>query len=101
MYPFDEKFQAKVAEMREGGVEPYPTAAELRPTHLSTDLHARYKGVEDPSAEDGSTDVALSGRVMFRNRMGKLLFLRIQDRGEASVPDVDEEERDESVHNTR
>ena len=94
MYPFDEKFQAKVAEMREGGVEPYPTAAELRPTHLSTDLHASYMGVEDPSAEDGSTDVALSGRVMFRNRMGKLLFLRIQDRGEASVPDVDEEGND-------
>jgi len=91
MYPFDSKFQTKVAEMRDAGTEPYPTAAGMKPTHLSTELHARYVGVEDPSQDDAAEGVAVGGRVMFRNRMGKLLFLRIQDRGEATVQDQDED----------
>lgn len=91
MYPFDDKFQTKVGELREAGVEPYPTAADLPVTHLSTELHERFVGVEDPSEDPAGKGVSLGGRVIFRNRMGKLLFLRIQDRGEATVPDTDED----------
>ena len=91
MYPFDPKFQTKVGELREAGVEPYPTAADLPVTHVSTELHAKYVGVEDPSTDPAGKGVALGGRVLFRNRMGKLLFLRIQDRGEATVDDTDDD----------
>lgn len=91
MYPFDEKFQAKIAEMRAAGMQPYPTAEGMVPTHTSTDLQRHFVGVEDPSEDPDGQGVAVAGRVMFRNRMGKLLFLRIQDVGEASVPDTDSE----------
>jgi lysyl-tRNA synthetase class 2 len=83
MYPFDEKFLTKIEELRAAGVEPYPNG--LTVTHTSTELHARFVGVEMPDPEP----VAIGGRVMFRNRMGKVMFLRIQDRGEPSVDDVD------------
>jgi len=85
MFEFDAKFQAKLAEMRAAGVQPYPTAAGMRASHISTDLHERYLDVEDPSTVAESADVSLTGRVMFRNRMGKLLFLRIQDSGEDRI----------------
>lgn len=85
MFDFDSKFQDKVSEMRAAGIEPYPTAAGMSATHLSTDLHERYLDVEDPSLESDSTGVSLTGRVMFRNRMGKLMFLRIQDSGEDRI----------------
>lgn len=89
MYPFDPKFQSKVDELRESGIEPYPTAASMPVTHLSTELHQRFMGIEDPTAHEGADSVSVAGRLMFRNRMGKLLFLRIQDRGEACVPELD------------
>lgn len=85
LFEFDEKFLAKVAELRESGVHPYPS--NLRITHTTTELHAKYNGVEDPSAD--AQEFALGGRVMFRNRMGKVMFLRVQDRGETSVAEVD------------
>jgi lysyl-tRNA synthetase class 2 len=85
MYPFDPQFQAKVAALRDGGVDPYPTAERLRVTALSTELHDRYNGGVDPTVDPEARGVAVGGRLLFRNRMGKLLFLRIQDRGEPSV----------------
>ncbi|TVQ92714.1 MAG: lysine--tRNA ligase [Deltaproteobacteria bacterium] len=96
MYPFDPKFQHKLEELRQAGVEPYPTAHDLRVTHLSTALHRAFVGVDDPTehpryGSEGFDDVAVGGRLMFRNRMGKLLFLRIQDRGDPTVSDLDAE----------
>jgi lysyl-tRNA synthetase class 2 len=89
MYPFDAKFQEKVAELRAAGVDPYPTAAALEVSHLSTELHALFVGVENPVGDPRGAGVRVGGRLLFRNRMGKLLFLRLQDRGEPSVPELD------------
>ena len=91
MYPFDATWLAKLDAMREAGVQPYPAGAEFEITHVSTELHERFVGVEDPSGEPGASGVAVGGRLMFRNVMGKAMFLRLQDRGEATVPDTDRE----------
>jgi lysyl-tRNA synthetase, class II len=91
MYPFDEKFLAKLAELREAGVQPYPTAGDLPVSHVSTELHRRYNGGADPADDPDAGPVSVGGRVLFRNRMGKLMFLRIQDRGEPTVAAVDAE----------
>ncbi len=88
MYTFDDAWLAKLRAMREAGQEPYPTG--FRVTHCSTELHARFVDVEDPSQEDFG-EVCVGGRLMFRNRMGKVLFLRILDRGEPTVPATDRE----------
>jgi lysyl-tRNA synthetase, class II len=79
MYNFDPKWLEKLAAMRASGQAPYPSAAGLVPTHTSAELHKRCDGVEDPKAVVPD-DVAVAGRVMFRNVMGKAMFLRIADR---------------------
>lgn len=76
-----EEWLAKVRELRQGGVEPWPT--DLHVADVSTDLHRAHVGVEVPTR----TGVVVGGRVMFRNHMGKAMFLRVQDRGEPLVVD--------------
>ncbi len=88
MYDFDPEFLAKLQALRDAGIEPYPNG--MRPTHTSTQLHARFAGIEDPSLEPDADAVAVAGRLMFRNRMGKALFLRLQDRGEPIEVGTDE-----------
>lgn len=88
MSRFDPAWLEKLEELRAQGIEPYPNG--MRPTHTSTELHARFVGVDDPSAQSTET-FAVAGRLMFRNKMGKAMFLRIADRGEATVADVDKE----------
>ncbi len=80
MYRFDPEWLRKVEALREAGVEPY--ANGLAVTHTSTELHLAFADIEDPSTVDGFEDVAVGGRVMFRNLMGGAMFLRIADRGE-------------------
>jgi lysyl-tRNA synthetase class 2 len=91
MYTFDDAWLDKLAAMRERGEEPYPNGLSV--THTSTELHARFVDVEDPSA-DPLGEVQVAGRLMFRNRMGKVLFLRIADRGEPTVPSTDKDGED-------
>ncbi|HMV65916.1 MAG TPA: lysine--tRNA ligase [Myxococcota bacterium] len=83
MYEFDPSWLAKLDALRAAGVHPYPNG--MAPTHTSTELHARFAAVADPSAEPEARGVAVAGRVMFRNIMGKAVFLRVQDRGEPTV----------------
>lgn len=91
MYTFDDAWLEKLAAMRERGEEPYPNGFVV--THTSTQLHERFVDVEDPeTVEFGEVQVA--GRLMFRNRMGKVLFLRIADRGEPTVPAKDKDGED-------
>ncbi len=87
MDEFDSEWLEKLATMRAAGVEPYPNGFEV--SHVSTELHAGWVGVEDPSTKEGGEDVCVAGRVMFRNRFGRAMFLRLQDRGEPTVDDVD------------
>jgi lysyl-tRNA synthetase class 2 len=81
VYAFDPDWLAKLDALRARGVDPYPNG--MKPTHTSTALHAQFRDVADPSTEP--TDVAVAGRLLFRNHMGKAMFLRVQDRGEATV----------------
>jgi hypothetical protein len=87
MYEFDAEWVEKLAALRARGIAPYPNG--MSPTHTSTDLHARFAAVADPSVEPDADGVAVAGRVMFRNHMGKAVFLRVQDRGEAVEVGVD------------
>ncbi|MCA9572758.1 MAG: hypothetical protein KC656_33200, partial [Myxococcales bacterium] len=91
MYTFDDAWLAKLDAMREKGEEPYPNG--LTVTHTSTDLHARFVDVDDPETVEYG-EVCVAGRLMFRNRMGKVLFLRIHDRGEPTVPGKDADGED-------
>lgn len=47
-------------------------------THTSEQIHARWGDIEPGTAEDGN-NVAISGRIMFRNRMGHAMFVRLHD----------------------
>ncbi len=76
MFEFDAEFLAKAEALRASGVEPWPNG--LRVTHTTAEVAAEWQLEPDRRLED--TDVSVGGRVMFRNRMGKALFLRIQDR---------------------
>lgn len=78
MYEFDDERIQKVETLRAAGVQPYPH--NLHVTHTTADVLAL---IGDRSAEALSADetvVTLSGRLMFRNKMGKAGFGRVQDR---------------------
>lgn len=76
MYTFDDAWLEKLAALRAGGSDPYPTGFDV--SHCAAELHGTFGDVDDPS--DAQVDVRLGGRVMFRNRMGRALFLRLHDR---------------------
>jgi lysyl-tRNA synthetase class 2 len=77
MYEFDEEFLGKLAALRAAGVDPYPSG--LTVTHTAAGLREAHGALQaDVVLED--EEVTIGGRVMFRNRMGKALFLRIADR---------------------
>jgi lysyl-tRNA synthetase class 2 len=89
MYDFEQGWLDKLAELRAAGVEPYPNG--MAPTHTSEQLHRLFDGVEDPASVPEAADVAVAGRVMFRNRLGKAIFLRVMDRGGSVVIGTDEQ----------
>jgi len=89
MYEFEPSWVEKLQGLREAGVDPYPNGLEV--THTSTELHELFGQCEEPRTADGSGGIAIGGRVIFRNRMGRAMFLRIQDRGLPTVDDVDKE----------
>ncbi len=80
MYEFEDAFLAKVEEMRARGVEPWPSGLVV--SHTAEALKTALDDTDDPTEVDGYDDVAVGGRVIFRNRMGRAMFLRIQDRTE-------------------
>ena len=90
MHTFDPTWLEKLESLREKGVNPFPDAGSFPITHLSTDLFRLIGEADDPSTVH-SDPVSMSGRVMFRNRMGKAMFLRIQDRGLPNVESIDRE----------
>lgn len=68
---------AKVAAMREAGVEPYEYS--YQPTHSAGELQALYKSRLDGGEEDEDSDVTVAGRIMARRVFGKLAFFTLQD----------------------
>jgi lysyl-tRNA synthetase class 2 len=89
MYRFDPEWLEKLDTLRDMGIAPYPNGFTV--THTSTELHAQYKDSETPETDGGSEPISIGGRLLFRNRMGKAMFLRIQDRGEATVHTTDKD----------
>jgi lysyl-tRNA synthetase class 2 len=79
MYRFDSSWLEKLAAMRAAGLEPFPSANGMVVTHTSGALHAACPEGVDPATVDIGA-IAVGGRVMFRNVMGKAMFLRVQDR---------------------
>ena len=78
MYEFDESRLEKIANMREGGLEPYPH--NLSVTHTAAEAVAMMGERDGETLGEDPTEVTLAGRLMFRNLMGKAGFARIQDR---------------------
>lgn len=68
---------AKVAAMRESGVEPFEY--NYKPTHTAAELQAQYEGRLEGGEEDESADAAVAGRIMVRRVFGKLAFFTLQD----------------------
>lgn len=66
---------AKLAELREAGVEPYPTRFDR--SHLASDLQTRYADLE--AGTDTEDLVRIAGRVMARRGQGKLFFADLVD----------------------
>jgi lysyl-tRNA synthetase class 2 len=81
MYEFDPEWLAKSEALRAQGVEPWPNAAGLTVTLTSDVMREKFSSVEDLTTADGAQDVSVGGRVMFRNRMGRAMFLRLLDHG--------------------
>jgi lysyl-tRNA synthetase class 2 len=66
---------SKVNELRNKGINPYPTTG-LR-TALAADLHAEYSGLE-PEHHTGVTH-SVAGRIVLKRDMGKLSFATLRD----------------------
>jgi len=69
----EEQRRNKLAEIRQMGVNPYPTSFDK--TH---DAHAIVEHYTDDTA-DAFANVAVAGRVMAVRRMGKASFFHLQD----------------------
>lgn len=69
----------KVVELREQGVNPFANAFEV--THTSTDIFRAWGRTDGETLEGEAVQVAVAGRVRFFRKMGKALFLKLQDRG--------------------
>ncbi len=70
----------KVARLREEGTHPY--ANDFKPTHTLVALRAET-GEDAPGMSEipeDAAEVRIAGRVMAKNRKGKMMFLRIRDR---------------------
>ncbi len=70
--------RAKVAQLRDAGVEPYPV--RFRPTHTVPEVRAAYPDVE-PGTETGDR-VTIAGRLVVKREMGKLRFLVLREDGQ-------------------
>ncbi|MFA9444172.1 lysine--tRNA ligase [Egicoccus sp. AB-alg6-2] len=69
--------RAKVAQLREAGVEPYPVA--FAPTTTVARLRERYPDLE-PGSETGE-EVTVAGRIVAKREMGRLRFLVLREDG--------------------
>ena len=66
---------AKVASLRDAGIDPYPVRFER--SHLAADLHRSHADLA-PGVETEES-VTVAGRVMLHRSFGKLMFATIED----------------------
>ncbi|MEN0068450.1 MAG: lysine--tRNA ligase [Myxococcota bacterium] len=74
-----EAARARLAQLRDDGVEPYPNGFTV--SHTSEQVKAEFGDKLEAGETLEGSSVSFGGRLMFRNRMGKAMFLRVQDRG--------------------
>lgn len=68
----------KVEELRQAGIEPYPTRSQR--THTSVEALARFQEIEDSLEGDHDTEeITVAGRVMTIRDMGRSIFAHIED----------------------
>jgi lysyl-tRNA synthetase, class II len=75
----------KIAELRQEGIEPYPTRAER--THTSIQAISAYEAAEKSAGEGNppaEVKATLAGRIRGMRAMGKITFAHIED-GEGRV----------------
>ncbi|MFA9432571.1 lysine--tRNA ligase [Egicoccus sp. AB-alg2] len=70
--------RAKVAQLREAGVEPYPV--RFAPSVTVAQVRERYPDLE-PGTETGD-EVTVAGRVVAKREMGRLRFLVVREDGQ-------------------
>lgn len=68
----------KVTELRNAGINPFANAFDV--THTAADIFAGWGQDSKETLEDETQIVRVAGRVRFFRRMGKALFVKIQDR---------------------
>ncbi|MCZ6471570.1 MAG: OB-fold nucleic acid binding domain-containing protein, partial [Gammaproteobacteria bacterium] len=66
----------KLSKLREQG-QAYPN--HFRRTDFAQDLHDQYADQSREALEQGSINISLAGRMMFKRVMGKASFAQIQD----------------------
>jgi lysyl-tRNA synthetase, class II len=69
--------RAKVASLREAGVEPYPVT--FAPTATLAEVRVRFDGLE--AGTETGEQVTVAGRIVGKREMGKLTFLVIREDG--------------------
>ena len=77
MYEFDPKRMAKLAELRELGIEPYPNGLEVSQT--LAELVELGGDKENEALQAEGTVYTVAGRMLFKNEMGKAGFARLRD----------------------
>jgi len=78
VYSFDPDRIAKLAALREAGIEPFPHNLHIANTIAEVRDLIGERDNEALSADEAV--VTIAGRLMFKNEMGKAGFARIQDR---------------------
>lgn len=70
--------RAKLAEMREGGFDPF--RAHWDPTHTSSQAVAAYEAAGEIAEDESGPQVSVAGRITVFRLMGKAAFVKILDR---------------------
>lgn len=69
---------AKVATLRDAGVNPFPNGFDV--SHTAVQLFEAYGTLTHEALEAEPVTVTVAGRIRFKRRMGKAMFVKIQDR---------------------
>jgi len=67
----------KVEQLRQAGIDPYPT--RVRRTHTAAEANALVESLPVDSSELSAAPVSVAGRVVARRDMGKATFIDLQD----------------------
>jgi lysyl-tRNA synthetase class 2 len=76
--PLLQERAAKADALRARGLNPF--ANDFTPTHSAADLYRSWGALEHDALEASGVEVRVGGRVRFVRRMGRALFVKIQDR---------------------